>query len=261
MSGWSSPNEASPKAISYSWGLMMRTVQSDSAPPRACKPSSIASRLPSMSVSSNNTRNDSPASMIELPLTSNAETELALDRTLRVDERLVRRRDRELLDFVAVVVQGHRGVASEQVVGEDAVGQGDPLDFVGEVPGVDVRVGHWKAGVVVDDRIAQRVEHVVVPGPRDDEVAVVVDRQRLAGDRGLVDRVKLVDQDVLDAGRRHAQQLPLFQRVDQQPAVAPLGYASAGLAAREPIAHGPNGGCESMKSRQLEKRHLFLSSS
>ena len=42
------------------------------------------------------------------------ETELADDRTLEGRERLVGRRDRQLLDLVAVVVQGHRGVASEQ---------------------------------------------------------------------------------------------------------------------------------------------------
>ena len=116
------------------------------------------------------------------------------DRILRTFKRLCTGADRQLVDRVAVVLQ---------LEGRGAGGQIDPLHGVGIIPCKDVRV--VRSGAIV--RAA----------PDDDKIAVVVRRHRLAVFHGVVGIGSILgDQHVVEAGRRDAQQLALFQLIDHQ---------------------------------------------
>ena len=168
-------------------------------------------------------------------------------------------RDRDLLDFVAAVEQRKRtGDVVAVAVDGDRVGQRESLDLVGEVAGIDVRVGHRISGGRIDDGGARGVEHLVVPIPDDDEVAVVVDRNRLCCHRALGQAVDgLIDQHVVDVGGRDAQQHPLLQGVDLQRPVLGLPRDLARLPA-EPVADAGQSGFNASQLRRSYKRHLIV---
>ena len=140
--------------------------------------------------------------------------------------RLVGGRNRQFLHLVAAVFQREIAELAGNRVGGKLGGNRQPLHLVGEVASVNVRIGPRPAGHRIDHRLAAiRIDHLVETRPDNDKITVVVHRQRLAGNHLLlVFADHLVHENVGPVGRRDAQKLPLFQRIDEQAAaLAVLG--------------------------------------
>ena len=93
-------------------------------------------------------------------------------------------RDGNLLDRLVVVLQRETGRAG---------GQGDLLDRVGEVAGIDVLHLVGAARRWIDDRLAGRIEDRIFPGPGHDKIAAVIRRDGMGRVRGLSSAESLVD--------------------------------------------------------------------